>query len=247
MIRKPTVVTFTPTGPETPASVAAMEVVIDGSTGWQSVIPRLSKLGKGAQTLLQECLGALPGNGINAFRVGDVIDVFTTRVRATDALRNRVPGPEVVSEKEGDSAIARLIRTVQPESWQGLLDCVEKGIARQDYQKRTREGMQRLLQELRLYAESDEELPSWAELARQLGAPKATLWEHLKRLGSLVQGCQNKDERASPWIILRTWKRSARPRSRPSSTIVPDRPRLPLRNNVPPGRGTLFVPRSPNH
>lgn len=197
-IRNQTVLTFTPGASASPAPVSSIEALLGGSLEWEQALPRLSKLGKGAQRLLRTCLRGLSGSGIGTFRVGDLVGPLKTRAREAYAQRNGLTGQEVVADDAGDSTVRGLIRTVRAdpgyqedsEGLQRLLDCVEQGIVRQDFQERTREGLRRLVQELRQHVESDEEIPSWAELARQLGARKATLWDHVQRLRELVQGCQ---------------------------------------------------------
>lgn len=56
-----------------------------------------------------------------------------------------------------------------------------------DLQERTRTGLRRLLEELSHHAQTDEEVPSWAELARRLGVRRTTLWDHLERLRELAE------------------------------------------------------------
>jgi hypothetical protein len=183
--------------PAQPASRETIEAALD-DPAWVTTLPRLSKLGKGAQRLLRECLVRLPAAGVQSFALGELVGPLKVRARAVHARRNLPPGDEVIPEGTANDAVRELIRIVRPEAGyeeqreplERLLRCVEQGIARGDFQGRTREGLERLLQELRQYAGSDEDIPSWAELARQLGARRATVWDHVARLRVLVQDCR---------------------------------------------------------
>jgi hypothetical protein len=193
-----TVLTFAPGPAAAPVSAGTLEAALDRAQEWEQALPRLAKLGKGAQRFLGACIRSLAGSEVGTFRVGDLVGLLKDRSREAYARRNVSAGQEMVTENVGDGAVRGLIRTVRPdlgyeearESLQSLLRCVEQGIAEQSFQERTREGLRRLVQELRQHAESDEEIPSWAELARQLGARKATLWDHVEKLRALVQECQ---------------------------------------------------------
>jgi len=193
-----TVLTYTAGASAPPAPAAALEAVLDRSPEWEQALPRLSKIGKGAQRLLGTCIRGLFASEVGTFRVGDLVGPLKVRARAAYARRHAPAGQEVVAAEVGDNTVQGLIRTVRPdlgyqearESLQRLLSCIEQGIVQQNFQERTREGLQRLVQELRQHADSDEEVPSLAELARQLGARKATLWDHVQKLRELVQGCQ---------------------------------------------------------
>ena len=199
-LRNDTVLTFGGDAGAVPAPREKVEAAA-GEPGWEQALPRLSKVGRGAQRLLRPCLCGLPAGGVESFRVGDLVGPLKARARAVHAQRNRPPDQDVVPVARGDDAVRELIRIVRPqagydehrEGLERLLDCVQEGIARQDFQERTREGLRRLVRELRQHADSDEAIPSWAELARQLGARRTTVWDHLGRLRELVRGCR--DER----------------------------------------------------
>jgi hypothetical protein len=198
-LRNDTVLTFGEAAEDVPAPRDRVEAAAAAGPGWEQALPRLSKVGKGARRLLRPCLTGLPAAGVGTFRLRDLVGPLKVRARAVHAQRNRPADQEVVSVARGDDAVRELIRIVRPQAGYGehqetlerLLDCVQKGIARRDFQERTREGLRRLVRELRQHADSDEEVPSWAELARQLGARRTTVWDHLVRLRELVRGCRD--------------------------------------------------------
>ncbi len=203
-LRNQTRLTF---GPESsgavespPATRETIEAALDGDPAWTPTLPRLSKLGKGAQQLVRECLTRLPAAGVRTFRLGDLVDLLKGRARAAHAQHNRLPDQDVVAEAAGNETVRRLIRIVRPEAGyqedrealERLLRCLRDRIAGSDLQERTREGLRRLVYELEQQADTDEEIPSWAELARRLGARRTTVWDHLERLRALAEDCRER-------------------------------------------------------
>ncbi|MCI0458189.1 MAG: hypothetical protein L0Z62_14590 [Gemmataceae bacterium] len=81
-----------------PAGREQLEAAVGGGPLWDQALPRLVKIGKGAQRLLLGCLLTLPASGIAAFRLGDLAYVLKDRVRHAHAERNRPPDSEVVPE-----------------------------------------------------------------------------------------------------------------------------------------------------
>jgi hypothetical protein len=162
---------------------------------WEEALPRQVKIGKGAQRILLACLVTLPAAGVASFRLGDLATVLKDRVRNVHAQRNRPPESEVVPQSRADQDISELIRIVHPapsyedssDSLQLLLTRMREAIKTLDVQERTRTGLLRVLEELSHHAETDEEVPSWAELARRLGVRRTTLWDHLERLRDLAR------------------------------------------------------------
>lgn len=178
-----------------PAGLEQVEAALDSGPQWEEALPCQVKIGKGAQRLLLACLQTLPAVGVAAFRLGDLATALKERVRHAHAQRNRPPDGEVVSEGRADQDIVELIRIVRPEpgyeerrdELHGLLRQMREAIDALDAQERTRTGLRRLLVELSYYAETDEEVPSWAELARRLGVRRTTLWDHLELLRELAR------------------------------------------------------------
>jgi len=66
--------------------------------------------------------------------------------------------------------------------------------ARDDLQERSRAGLSKLFDEMLRYADSDEEVPGWSELARRMGTSRATLWDHAARLRDLVGNLVGEDQ-----------------------------------------------------
>jgi hypothetical protein len=181
----------------TPASREQLENAFSTSPEWDNALPRQAKKGNGAQQLLRTCLLALPAAGVSAFSLGALAAVLKQKVRDSHALRNRPPDSEVIPKDGPDHAVSELIRIVWPtprykeeeeESWAKLQRCVQNAIERTG-QPRTADGLRRLFKELTELAQSDAEIPSWAELARSLGVRHTTLWDHLQRLKQLVRNC----------------------------------------------------------
>jgi hypothetical protein len=191
-LRNQTLIRFTAGAP--PASREQIEAVMGAGAPWEHALPRQVKIGTGAQRLLLDCLRALPGSGVAAFRLGDLASVLKHKVRNVHAQRNRPPDRDVVAETRGDQEIKELIRIVKPEPryenkevLDVLLRRIREAIESSDLQERTRAGLRHLLEELASFAETGEEVPTWAELARRLGVRRTTLWDHLERLRKLVE------------------------------------------------------------
>lgn len=178
-----------------PATREQLEAIIAGSAQWEQALPRQIKIGEGAQKLLAPCLSAFPASGVGAFRLEDLLAVVKSRVRQIHHLRNRPAESETVSEERGDENFGEIIRTVvetrryeeDRESLDVLRRRVLEAIGTLDVQERTREGIRSLFEELCRYADSDEEIPSWAEIARRLGVRRTTLWDHLGRLQQVLE------------------------------------------------------------
>src|SRR5262249_34552883 len=145
--------------------------------------------------MLSACLMTLPASGVAAFRFEDFVSVLKDRVRQAHAERNRLPDSEIARESRADQDIGEIIRIARPEAGyqereeglQLLLRRMREAINATDTQERTRKGLHRLLEELAHHAETEEEVPSWAELARRLGVRRTTLWDHLVRLRELAR------------------------------------------------------------
>jgi hypothetical protein len=79
--------------------------VLDGDPEWEQPLPGLSELGRGTQRLLRQCLEYLPDQGVQAFRLGDLVNPLKVRVRAAHDRRNLPPDPEVVPTVRGDDGV----------------------------------------------------------------------------------------------------------------------------------------------
>jgi hypothetical protein len=177
------------------ASREQLEEALSTGPQWDQALPRQVKIGEGAQRLLLASLTTLPEAGVAAFRLGDLVNVLKDRVRHIHAQRNRPSDSEVVPETRTNQSICELIRIVRPdpgyeegrENLQHLLRRMRNAIDLLDAQERTRTGLRHLLDELSCHAETDEEIPSWAELSRRLGVRRTTLWDHLERLRELAK------------------------------------------------------------
>jgi hypothetical protein len=177
------------------ATRETLEAALAADPEWEQALPRMVKIGRGAQRLLLSCLRHLPRSGVLAFLLGDLAGLLKERARQAHAARNRLPDDEVVLEGRAGKDIAELIRIVRPapgyeqdrEAFQLLVRRLQQAIEGLGLQERTRTGLSLLLKELSHYAETDEDAPSWAELARRLGVRRATLWDHLERLREVAR------------------------------------------------------------
>jgi hypothetical protein len=172
-----------------------LETIIAGSAQWEQALPRQIKIGEGAQKLLTACLLTFPSSGVGTFRLGDFLAVVKERVREIHHLRNRPADSETAFDERGNENVRRIIRTVgKTPSYEEYRECfdalrrrMQEAIGTLDVQERTREGIRCLFEELCRYADSDEDTPSWAEIARRLGARHSTLWDHLERLRQVLE------------------------------------------------------------
>lgn len=185
-----------------PASPDRIEAAL-GDPAWDRVLNRLARIGTTAQERLREALERLPAAGVRAFRVLDLIGTLKVLVREAHEARNRPPGHEVVADTDADGQVRELIRIVpadapyseEAEHARNLLERVRAAIAVDaDLQERTRAGMLALLDELLRYTDRGGEIPAWSELARLMGCPRATFWDHLKRLRDLARREAGGDE-----------------------------------------------------
>jgi hypothetical protein len=177
-----------------PASGGQLEATVGRGASWEHAVPRQAKIGKGAQRLLRACLLTLPSLGVAAFMMGELVHLLKDLVRRAHAERNRPADSEIALEDRTDETDRKEIRIVQPdlryveaESFQVLRQRMHDAIGQLDLQERTRTGLHRLLEELSQHADAEEEIPSWAELARRLGVRRTTLWDHLQRLRELAE------------------------------------------------------------
>jgi hypothetical protein len=163
---------------------------------WQLTAARQAKIGKGAQRLLDHCVRRLPSVGVAAFRLGDLVDVLKRLVRQAHAER-MIQSQDLHPTTETEENFRGIIRILgptsrydNPEALEALLRKVRAAIETMEGQERTRSGVQRLFEELCTFADSDEEIPPWAEFARCLGVRRTTLWDHLERLRRLVKSLE---------------------------------------------------------
>jgi hypothetical protein len=189
-----------------PAAALALEVRL-----WNDdLLPELiTARGWEVPTLLvrvEEHLRRLAVQGVLVFRFQDLVDPLRLDVRARwRALWVGAQG-EVGSEP-GEGGLAAVVQLVPPvcsleerESFSGLLDCLERGIASLAERSQGKEYLRRLQLFLRNYAADtsgapaggDERLPSHRRLAELLGIPRERLPGLFATLQKLAAACRRR-------------------------------------------------------
>ena len=159
---------------------------------------------------LAERVADLSGEGVEVFRLGDLMNPLKLEVRGRwAALLVNVQG-DVALESEGDST--RLVRWVSPdqgmEEQQGflfLVTCISEGLGNLKQPRKTQDYLHRLLQFMRQWAAefeldeprdwavgelSSDELPSDKRLGELLEIPRGRFKDLKVTLGQVIKACR---------------------------------------------------------
>jgi hypothetical protein len=196
-LRNHVVLIFNSQQDTSPAPWEQIKTVLKTREEWERAMPRLSSLGIRAQRLLHKCVSILPECGITAFLLGDFVGLLKDLVGDAHPTGN---GPPV--EPSIDPQFGKFIRTIGPDSSYEAIEnrdvlvaCIRDGIGKATFQERKRSGILLLWEALVQLADTEESIPTLDEMARLLGTPKATVWEHWKCIQDVVRDCQKEMNR----------------------------------------------------
>jgi hypothetical protein len=189
-IRNGTVIGRAP-GSGSLSSAEQVAAALAAEPEFEPLYVHLSHANTRAQTVLAELLPRLGQAGVGRCRFQDLVDALKERVHQACGNRNRPPSNEVLPTTAQQEESVELIRIVLPddryadnEQYEQLVQRVRAGIETLP-QKRTRNGVARLLEEILRHRDVDEEVPTIDELSRRLGAPTSTIHDHWRKLRQL--------------------------------------------------------------
>lgn len=147
-------------------------------------------------------IAGLPERGVRAFRFRELVDPLKDDIRARwDKLLEELQdewAPEVEGDDEAGERIIRLIAITRPETdfekrewFEGVVDCVDRGLRGLDVRDKARKYLERLWSFLQGYAldVASEKPPSQRQLSELLGIPRERFPELYEILGGLLEQC----------------------------------------------------------
>lgn len=148
-------------------------------------------------------IAQLRRDGVEHFRLKELADPLKKAVRARwSALSTLAPdvgGDRRSYESDKDGGFLELRERYRPfqeiedlDSFEKLIDCVERELRRLDTQQAEGEYLNTLWRYLRLYAAGERDLPSRRKLGELLGIPRNRFPSLYRRLGGLLELCRDR-------------------------------------------------------